>query len=570
MNEEVRIEPAGTLPFVERISKFEIGCVRPDHCELALQLGVFFDGTNNNLERDKETLSDSNIARLFRCYPIDHRQGFSSLYVPGVGTDFSGIGSKAEGWRGTAFAVGCEARVLYALLKTLEFVQLSTGARRKPFTKEQLNVLCQGSKVRTRWSGEAQLATGIGLAGGLQEDGDDSGQKRKQFFQNASMQLQEFLSKSPVRVTEIVIDIFGFSRGAAEARAYAVWLDEVLTAGKLGGIPLTIRFMGLFDTVASAGVIEMLASGANNSTGGHSGWARPKSLRIPARTLTCVHFVAMHEVRKNFPVDSILASGEKPLNLLELAYPGSHSDVGGGYSPGELGIAAGVPTPYGDSLKLSQVPLNDMLDYAVAAGVPMSRRMAMRETSNYDPFSVSEQLRTDFNAFVSWQGGKWLTIAEWTRVYLAWRWQIRNRYREIGHVKMAKQDQHLLMDANRKLILDAEHLLRPSPKPEALRAVKDLIFRPRQGKLEFPATAFSGTKLDIEAGEVLRQAIKYGMPDPAVAAFFDKYVHDSYAGFCADFMEPTGYWRYRKGFQGSEKPMNASANEAPPDIANLA
>jgi hypothetical protein len=60
---------------------------------------------------------------------------------------------------------------------------------------------------------------------------------------------------------------------------------------------------------------------------------------------------------------------------------------------------------------------------------------------------------------------------------------------------------------------------------------------------------------------VLKQAIAFGAPVNGFADFFDHYVHDSYAGFCADLKEPTGYWRYRKGFQGSDKPLNAELGD---------
>ena len=34
---------------------------------------------------------------------------------------------------------------------------------------------------------------------------------------------------------------------------------------------------------------------------------------------------------------------------------------------------------------------------------------------------------------------------------------------------------------------------------------------------------------------------------------FDLYVHDSLAGFDHNSIEMSGYWRYRRGFIGSEK-----------------
>ncbi|MDT1843320.1 DUF2235 domain-containing protein, partial [Acinetobacter baumannii] len=79
--------------------------------------------------------------------------------------------------------------------------------------------------------------------------------------------------------------------------------------------------------------------------------------RLPSAVQNCVHMLAMHELRRNFPLDLIGIDGKVQQGWLQYAYPGSHSDVGGGYRPGELGIAVND-----DSQKLSQIPLNHMLE----------------------------------------------------------------------------------------------------------------------------------------------------------------------------------------------------------------
>lgn len=567
MIDTTKFVPAGENPFLGKMKSVKVGSIKSTRCEIVLQFGLFFDGTDNNYERDRKNFGHSNIARLWMCYPRFPDRGISRLYVPGVGTPFSEIGAEAEGWRGTAFGIGCEARVLFALLKTLEFVRHFVEPGRPAFTKEQLNVLCQHNIVTSR--AKERVLLEMGLACGLQELGDDLGRRRQAYFRRETAELERKSRKSPVRVKGLVVDIFGFSRGAAEARAYATWLCETLVDGKYAGIPLTIRFMGLLDTVASAGVIEMIGSALNTSTGGHSGWARPESLRVPMQALNCVHFVAMHEVRKNFPVDSIMNGGASSPNFHEFAYPGSHSDVGGGYSPGDLGIAADVPGPLGDSMKLSQIPLNHLLEYAVAAGVPLSREAATSTRSHYDPLAVSEKLKAAFNSFLKLNGSKSQTLADWTKVYLAWRWQIRKRYGEIGHVRRAKKDQQLLVLSNQKLIDDSDRLLKNVRSGEPARMVKDLIYRSGQSGIEFATPVVIGDNLESEAGEVLRQAIAFGMPDAGLIAFFDEFIHDSYAGFCADLKEPTGYWRYRKGFQGSDKPVNADLHDDSLETQNM-
>ncbi|SFF64193.1 Uncharacterized alpha/beta hydrolase domain [Duganella sp. CF458] len=550
---------AGPEPFLKRMNEFNAGSAKSTECEVALQFGLFFDGTDNNYERDKAVLGDSNIARLWKSYPRRPEEGISRLYVPGVGTRFAEIGAEAEGWRGTAFGIGCEARVLYALLKTLEFVRHFIDPQKPAFTKDQLNVLCQYNLVTSK--AKEQTLLNMGLACGLQELGDDLGRRRQAYFFRETADLEKTSRRSAVRVKSIVIDIFGFSRGAAEARAYATWLCETLVSGRFAGIPLTIRFMGLLDTVASAGLVEMVTNALKKSTGGHTGWARPESLRIPSQAKNCVHFVAMHEFRKNFPVDSIFKGGADSPNFHEFAYPGSHSDVGGGYAPGDLGIAANIAAPLADAMKLSQIPLNHLYEYALAAGVPLSKDSARDKRSHYDPFAVSKELKSAFKSFLSINGADKRTLADWAKIYLAWRWHIRERYSEVGHVRRAKKDQHLLLWANRKLITDAERLLSKGGRSERVYAVKDMVYKAGPSVLDFVTPVAISDELEDEAGAVLKQAIASGMPGNGFTEFFDSYVHDSYAGFCADLKEPTGYWRYRKSFQGSDKPLNAGLDD---------
>ena len=49
-------------------------------------------------------------------------------------------------------------------------------------------------------------------------------------------------------------------------------------------------------------------------------------------------------------------NGKYPLYATEVVYPGMHSDIGGGYPPGDQGKANGED----DALLLSQIALHDM------------------------------------------------------------------------------------------------------------------------------------------------------------------------------------------------------------------
>lgn len=119
------------------------------------------------------------------------------------------------------------------------------------------------------------------------------------------------------------VDIFGFSRGAAMARHFANMLLNM--PPNIGDSDAThtivIRFLGIFDTVASFGM-----PGNEIDLG--------FDLHVdPTKVERCVHFTADHERRSFFDLQSILSSANATQadNCTELGYPGAHSDVGGGY-----------------------------------------------------------------------------------------------------------------------------------------------------------------------------------------------------------------------------------------------
>lgn len=57
-------------------------------CRLYPSLSFFFDGTNNNLERDVPLNKHSNVAKLFRIAKRSIAEDAMPTYLPGVGTPF--------------------------------------------------------------------------------------------------------------------------------------------------------------------------------------------------------------------------------------------------------------------------------------------------------------------------------------------------------------------------------------------------------------------------------------------------------------------------------------------------
>jgi len=151
-----------------------------------------------------------------------------------------------------------------------------------------------------------------------------------------------------------VIDLVGFSRGAAIARAFANRIYERIDAGyyrnALAGSglcrSLRIRFMGLFDSVGSFGLP------GNSVDAGYD-------FSIDERIGTVAHAVALDEHRAAFDLLSIQSNEHSPDTTAyreERGFIGAHSDIGGGYSVGDL----------------SDIALQWMYKKAVAAGVGMT------------------------------------------------------------------------------------------------------------------------------------------------------------------------------------------------------
>lgn len=309
-------------------------------CQVQANVGLFFDGTNNNKDRDRPKYADTNVVRLHSAYLDDPFTGYIPVYVPGVGTKFPEIGETEESDLGAGCALGCEGRVIYGLLSVFNAIHYRCF-NSDLFNENTVLALCRNS-LNVIDGDDRENLSKFGIHSGLLQMNIGSNNIRREFLMLQAGNLEAKLKAGKPRVVECFLDVFGFSRGAAEARVFCNWLNELLVGGRLAGVPLRFRFLGIFDTVASAGFWSGLSTLATNSTGGHGAWASVDALRIPSSVQNCVHMVAMHELRRNFPLDEIGVGGKLQPGWIQHAYPGAHSDVGGGYRPGELGIAVGT------------------------------------------------------------------------------------------------------------------------------------------------------------------------------------------------------------------------------------
>ena len=506
-------------------------------CERDLYLGVFFDGTNNNKYRDLPNDCGSNIARLFEAFigspsaeipsyggtpskPLKSKtvlpQDFPfyrKIYIPGLGTACPEVCDKGEGGdktRGLAFAAQGEARIWWALLQALNqvhymFAGCGFDALTKPFSRFQ-----QGFQAITPAEFEMRL---------------------RSYNQTLADRLAPWRAQSPLpRVLRL--SVFGFSRGAAEARAF---VNQLLRScgSQIGGIPLKIDMLGLFDTVASVGAAHITSVGD-----GHMAWADGENMVIPSSVRRCVHLVSAHEVRMCFPLDSVGQGGHIPNNCKEIVYPGVHSDVGGGYGLNDQGRCPS------DADKISQITLAQMYREARMAAVPLAAPADM-PGDTFKRFAISDTLKADFNAYVEKTRGekqdpglrdgmeRTLCPSETQpperletlmhrhyEHYLAWRkFRLDDVHQLPGlkdsvrnKVSTAKQDIYDIWQTN--------ELLKEELKPSHLSIMKPLFNMANGADAGFTATRDFWNKAALHANT-----------DQALIRLFDLYVHDSRAWF---------------------------------------
>ncbi|WOI33821.1 DUF2235 domain-containing protein [Tritonibacter scottomollicae] len=258
---------------------------------VTLEIGVFFDGTGNNTANSIEGGDSgsygnarSNVSLLHEIYKIGDR--WTELADCGSPkTKFShiykeGIGTTSGGWDYNPFTL--------------------TGA-----------------------------ATGMGPEG-----------VEARVYQACLDVGKEIDRLSPLEEPEeIVLDVFGFSRGAAAARYFVncfrqgyVEYDAYYANRKRARLPedrnVRIRYIGIFDTVAAVG------DGKDDDNG---------AVNVHVSSAQCeriYHLTAQNEYRENFRLNDNQPGGGEVRRL-----PGAHSDVGGGYrDPGDRTVVAPTRT----------------------------------------------------------------------------------------------------------------------------------------------------------------------------------------------------------------------------------
>jgi hypothetical protein len=275
-------------------------------------IGVFFDGTGNN---------SKNTDDILKAFTKNHGE-ISNPETKSILSKYARDMFDVSGVNATSY-IGYYSNIY--LLSTLYKKILLTPQRTYQYPIYIEGIGTEAGKPDNPL-GEA---LGVSDTGVIAKTGKAISQLSV-CLKKAAADIKNNLSDDTPIFLSLQFDIFGFSRGAAAARHFAnlIHADDVSIISALSqGLDSadftytpagTIRFIGLFDTVAAIG---LPMNGHTTDTGEVALILRPG---IAKRVF---HITAQNECRFNFALNSV-----KPA-WPELVLPGAHSDIGGGYLP---------------------------------------------------------------------------------------------------------------------------------------------------------------------------------------------------------------------------------------------
>lgn len=517
-------------------------------CRSQVHVALFFDGTGNNLNLDyyqakPAQQKPSNIARLFLAARDKPDDGYFAFYMPGVGTPFPEIGDNG-GWFGLGQTAGGaagwygEERILWALTRLVN----------APYRYVTKGILIEDGLAKTI----------VSNAGGL-----NGILMRKTILRTWQEKLQKALKGRKPEVTQINLSVFGFSRGATEARAFVNWLYQVCEQKNgcwhFAGIPLRTQFLGIFDTVASVGIAQLFPDSLPAT--GHMAWA-DGNLAIHPAVEQCVHYMAGHEVRACFPLDTVRRGNGYPGNAMEVMYPGSHSDVGGGYASGALGI---LPA---QNAQMCVIPCHRMYEAARQAGVPL---LAMNQLTDQVQklLTPTQQVINDFNAYL--RDAKVAPASaekmhqQHMALYLSHRFKYRREFTQRAPYRTASSKHREYLQQTQQGIIKGLAKLNAgnpmAPDFDPVRAAAEAKARHQKYDKDRPVLKGKGMPTTIASPETDPVNVATSMDlrrlTPAIEHFLESYIHDSMAGFIEDKVDETslngiGLFKFRALYKGDE------------------
>jgi hypothetical protein len=487
-------------------------------CSDVINISVFFDGTGNNKDVDEKDRKWSNPARLwFSAFnrPNPNQNNYP-IYISGVGTPFNNTAVK--GW---------EKKLVNIEDGLPGNVGGAGGTRRLDFGQDNVN-----KALRQALFNSAKKLNVTAKA--YSEKG-----------KNQSLaELGQALSAHRL-IKVINLSVFGFSRGAALARAFSNDFIKNCKADKSGDlfyqdnghsipIPIRVHFLGLFDTVASFGV-----PAANLDWP----WTE-KDLKVAGPVERCVHYVAAHELRYSFPSDLIRDHGRLMPNWTETVYPGVHSDVGGGYlpltkdtkdNPDDYAATQGLSNNY------ARIPMHDMMNEAVKVGVRMLAYDDIEKINAplFDErFAIEPKTIDDFRRYMAavpvGKTTEETVTAHMKALYSAYGTMTRKGIQTPDKVSSAGSVTHTLLG----------HVGMATEAAALQHGGKAAVLLVEQANLphilQFYGTAYS----QVVRPEAWRLQAWDSNANDAILNFIQKWVHDSKAGFI-NSVEPFSYFRGR-------------------------
>ncbi|MGG2076690.1 type VI secretion system tube protein TssD [Lelliottia nimipressuralis] len=288
---------------------------QPEIRHIILTLGVFFDGTGNNAVNTQNMLAACTAAHFELSDPD------AEIILARTAEEKMGI----SGTSATSYIGGyTNIHWLNTLYKT--DIPIDTG-------QVQAAIYVEGIGTEAG-KPDSMLGLTLGVADtGVIAKTDLAVKQIAGAIEETLRKLRQTISGGGMTVTSCQFDIFGFSRGAAAARHFANRIQDkdrvIANAIRYGmgevnyvGAPAgKTRFIGIFDTVAAIGTPQ---NGLNPHT---ANTGEVNIMLRPGVADKVFHITAQNECRFNFALNSVQPAWP------ELALPGAHSDIGGGYLP---------------------------------------------------------------------------------------------------------------------------------------------------------------------------------------------------------------------------------------------
>lgn len=487
-------------------------------CRDVVNISVFFDGTGNNKEDDEDTKRWSNPARLWSNADqyMQSNKDKQGILLPNYAIYVSGVGTKFNAELNIFQRAISNFQDHYSLLGM--GVGLG-GARRLDYGEDQLNDALKQILIFNAQKVEKDIKKYVS-------------EKKEYSFAEVDKSLKEHRL-----IKKINISVFGFSRGAALARAFTnqfMWQCQSdcdgLTYGQ-GKYPIEFKFLGIFDTVASFG---LPATNLSNSLP-----FLERDLVVDERVQNCSHYIAGNELRFAFPVDVIHKDNKLAnSNWKEVVYPGVHSDVGGGYEPGSQGV----------NDNFARIPLKHMLDDAVQAGVKMYSYEELQKEhpkvfkQQFEIQPDSQKYYDAVKAAIPSQGSIQDQIKGCMKIYYGAYGTIARAGNELSVSQRVRQEnkyRELIPVGPSDMATEMQRLMKLK---EATASKKDgfNIFR-----VFSPVSTAYEYMIGVEDWQF--ESWNTNVSDD-IKKFYLNYVHDSKYGFLSN-VEPFSYFRQRKVYE---------------------